>query len=64
MNNMSRNFEIFIENITLDSELVKICEERCEEVCRFLHSEIYSSEYDGSTRLVVGPFAKKTPDKS
>lgn len=63
MNILTKNFEEFVENISLDDSQIHEVEKRSDEVCEALHRQYCEGEYDSSSKVVIGSFAKNTQVK-
>lgn len=53
-------FKKFLTNIQLTPKQMHDALIKCSGVCKKLHDHYYGSNYDGSTKLLVGSYAKKT----
>lgn len=56
----SERFNTFLDNIKLTSDQIKDARTKYDGVCKKLHDYYYSSEYSGSTRLLIGSYGKGT----
>lgn len=54
------HFNQFLENIKLTSGQIEDAKTKYDGVCSKLHDHYYSTEYDGSTKLLIGSYGKKT----
>lgn len=57
---MQKQFERLCKNIRLTKNQRKDARKKYNGVCKVLHDHFYDSEYDGSTKLLFGSYAKKT----
>ena len=60
MEDLSKNFEKFIEKIELTDNQIEDGENKADNICKTLHKHYYDSAYDGSTKLIIGSFGKNT----
>lgn len=56
----SSRFDQFLTNIRLTSDQLTDAKTKYDGVCKKLHDHYYSNEYDGSTKLLIGSYGKKT----
>lgn len=56
----SSRFDQFLENIELTSDQIDDAKTKYEGVCKKIHDHYYSNEYDGSTKLLIGSYGKRT----
>lgn len=56
----SERFDRFLDNISLTAFQNQDARTKFEGVSKKLHDHFYATEYNGSTRLVVGSYAKRT----
>ncbi len=54
------HFNQFLENIKLTSGQIEDAKIKYDGVCSKLHDHYYTTEYDGSTKLLIGSYGKKT----
>lgn len=54
------NFNQFLENIMLTSGQIDDAKTKYDGVCGKLHDHYYTTEYDGSTKLLIGSYGKNT----
>lgn len=57
---MEKAFEQFLENIRLTETQEEDAKTKYNSVCKKLHNEYYSDEYDGSTKFLFGSYKTKT----
>lgn len=60
MDSIVNNFIQFLENIMLTSAQIEDAKTKYDGVCSKLHDHYYESSYDGSTKLLIGSYGKKT----
>lgn len=60
MSTVAERFNKFLSNIQLTSAQIQDAQKSYNGVCKKLHDHYYDSSYDGSTKLLVGSYGKKT----
>lgn len=60
MSTVSQRFQKFLSNIQLTQKQKKDAKTKYDGVCEKLHDYYYASNYDGSTRILVGSYGKNT----
>lgn len=53
-------FDQFLTNIRLTSDQLADAKTKYDGVCKKIHDHYFSSEYDGSTKLLIGSYGKRT----
>lgn len=56
----SSRFDRFLINIKLTSDQLADAKTKYDGVCKKIHDNYFSSEYNGSTKLLIGSYGKKT----
>ncbi len=56
----SSRFDQFLSNIKLTSDQLADAKTKYDGVCKKIHDHYYSSDYDGSTKLLIGSYGKRT----
>ncbi len=57
---VASRFDQLLLNIRLTSEQLEDARTKYDGVCKKLHDHYYTSEYTGSTKLLIGSYGKKT----
>jgi len=61
MSTIRKSFEKFVSNIRLTSAQIEDAKKKYNGVCKKLHNHYYpDSEYNGSTKLLIGSYGKRT----
>ena len=57
---VSSRFDQFLSNIKLTPDQLDDAKTKYDGVCKKIHDNYFSSEYDGSTKLLIGSYGKRT----
>jgi len=60
MSTVSQRFNKFISNLKLSENQINDAKTKYNNVCTKLHDNYYSTKYNGSTKLLVGSYGKRT----